>query len=306
MARLGVFVSMILIMVGQCARRLNLKTDPLARNDSIYVIAHGINLESTAKWALKQGVNAIEMDLNFQHSNSMFFHHGTPCDCTCSLFPSSNNICSLEEKVCKGSTNAETLLTYLADKSLALIYIDSKLATASGDLHQTGVNVGKLLTDSLFDLGYNGTVIMGCPDLGGIDYLKGVVSWISSSKYEGRVAYSIDMEQNKQTKVLNALIDLSPYRAYNVGITVCLPFSYYDQIKFASANYAAGVLSMPPGIWTLDKETSMEKYVDFGARMLMTNIPETAIKIAKKKGFKLAQPGDFIRKCTKNEVVTTS
>ena len=49
-----------------------------------YNIAHMCNNIETLDWAVDQGANAIEADLQFDdQGNPTRFYHGWPCDCTC-------------------------------------------------------------------------------------------------------------------------------------------------------------------------------------------------------------------------------
>jgi hypothetical protein len=64
---------------------------------------------------------------------------------------------------------------------------------------------------------------------------------------------------------------------------------YSDEIKEARRLLDAGLLSMV-GIWTLDKESSMEDYVADGTTSVMTNIPRRGVNVANKLGLTLATP----------------
>jgi hypothetical protein len=273
--------------------------------NQFYAIAHMTNLIKSVEWALEQGANGIEMDLNFDDSTTPTrFHHGLPCDCSCFA----SGICNLDERVCRGESKVNTMFTFLElhyDR-LAMVYIDTKTDTIEGSKSEAGQNVGKLLIERLFEMGYKGSVIVGVAKLEGMEYLQGVVKAISASSFEGRVAYTIDQEDSKQYEVLTALVLLSPYRAYSVGISACSPSTYYEQIKIGYANYEAGVLSLPPMIWTVDKSISMEKYVDIGARGVMSNDPSNAAATARSKAFQLATPANSsIPKSTNDTVITT-
>ena len=57
-----------------------------------YAIAHMCNQIDAVNWAMKEGANAVEIDLNFK---SWKFEHGAPCDCTCltEVFFGKHSVC---------------------------------------------------------------------------------------------------------------------------------------------------------------------------------------------------------------------
>lgn len=59
------------------------------------------------------------------------------------------------------------------------------------------------------------------------------------------------------------------------------------------------------GVWTLDKQSSMEKYVDFGARSVMTNTPSKAVLVGNTKGFVRASPSYRPPRATSSKIVTS-
>jgi len=270
-----------------------------------YAIAHMCNQIEAVDWAMNEGANAVEIDLNFE---SWKFVHGVPCDCTCAfLSTNKHSVCSIDE-ACKGGTDAAEMMRHLGGETwrdqLALVYVDSKVDTIEGDLEQAGQRVGDLLLTELFGLGYGGVVIVNSPKMSGVQYLQGVVDRIQPSKFEGRVFYTIDQEKDV-VQVLEKLITVSPFRAYSTGISACAPVWYTDQITLAQFNYAEGVLSLPPGIWTIDKESSMRTYMNRGARAVMTNIPKNAVLVGNQMGLVLAKPSHRPRRATSDEVVTS-
>ena len=252
------------------------------------------------------------MDLNFDaEAKPSVFHHGIPCDCTCKLgLAGRSSICSLHDHVCKGSTDARSMMTFLAENasdygSLAMIYVDTKTSsirrlrskhksfTIAESKAAAGENVGAMLDAALFRKGYGGIVIVNAPKLEDNPYLDGVISVISQSPWEGRVFYTFDMKAGKRAQVMQTLVGLTKYRACNVGISACAPLTYYNQIKAAAADFAAGVLSVRPGIWTIDSSSSMETYLELGAGSVMSNNPGEVVALAKRKGLRLAMPGSF-------------
>ncbi len=263
-----------------------------------YVFAHMVNHKSLVDWALGQGANGVEIDLTFSGGNPTEFRHGAPCDCTCKLTSTKKNVCKQDlpdkKRTCLDGTGIDDMLEHLATKTnLAMVYIDSKTGSITGDKNKAGENVGNKLITNLFRKGFKGAVTVGSPDTDGTPYLKGVNSVIAGSEYKNRVYYTMDMVRDGASKAINALVGISPYRVYGTGVSVCAPGTYYDEIAVAAANAAQGTLSMAPTIWTLDSSSSMKKYLSSGARSIMTNTPADAAAAFREAGIALSHVGDF-------------
>ena len=64
----------------------------------------------------------------------------------------------------------------------------------------------------------------------------------------------------------------SKARAFGTGITACLAGSFRKGIRAADLNRRRGSASFVY-IWTLDRSRSMERYLEAGARGIITNYP---------------------------------
>lgn len=57
--------------------------------------------------------------------------------------------------------------------------------------------------------------------------------------------------------------------------------------------------------WTIDKESTMEKYLQAGARGIMTNNPGTLVSLLSSRNARLAAPGSAIPIATSNSVTSS-
>ena len=258
-------------------------------NNRFYVIAHMANTERAVDWSYNQGANAVEIDLNFDdNGNPTEFTHGAPCDCSCLVRPP---MCSVLGD-CLAKSSRTSLLEHIATTNrLALVVIDSKIGKKDSANKQiaAGKNVFKLLENHLFKKGYSGQVIIGAPYLTCLPYLKSAAEKANSSPYKSKIYFSIDMEGNNAYMTIDKLIQLpTDNRVYGTGISACAPGTYYDGIKQAVKQKDVGTIGGLVYIWTLDKESSMEKYLDLGVNGIMTNDPGKLYELAKKRGLILA------------------
>lgn len=312
--------------------------DPPAGND-FFVIAHMINSTEIADWAIAQGANAVEMDLRFDSAgNPTVFQHNDPddpfsvCDCTCNCItvscpppcvgcapplicpPScpfaSTGVCSDGAgglANCSASENAATQLAYLARTGLALIVIDSKVASGSTNLTNAGARIASLLIDSLFSNGYTGKVIVSSPSNDTISYLGAAAAAIAqlpgAAPYARQIFFGIDGERGTVSPTLQAIATLATAnRVYGVGITSCLPTQYYSEVQTGLNNVKAGTVGLTYG-WTIDSQTTMGKYLDMGVRALITNQPAMLVGLVRSRGRQLATPASVIPRATSNTPV---
>ena len=270
----------------------------------INVIAHMVNTPGSIRWALDQGANAVEIDLRFNGTDPSFFRHsisGEACDCSC--FCAIGSICS-SDSVCKFlwnesgghcgiGTSAEVLTLSLGEEDirskLALIYIDSKLSKYVRDYALAGAKVVQLLNKNIFDRGYLGQVIIGCPSVAFADYLKGAIAEADQSKYYDRYFYTFDSEGRHPELVWHESLELPTHNIiYSTGTTSCsfLSMTFLDVVKSSLAKNAYAAV----GIWTLDREASMKSYVEAGVDFILTNKPAVAANIVRNSSF-IPQPG---------------
>lgn len=278
-----------------------------------FVIAHMANSTRAIDWALEQGANGIEVDLNFDDRGMPeIFQHGGICDCQCAHGNAS--ICSSLSwdgrggriAPCRASASPRTLLEHAAKKqALALIVIDSKLPNRMSHAAQraAGREVIALIRDRLFAAGYGGYVIVSVAKMTFEEYLRSAAASATGMSFDKRVFFTFDQEGNDATAVLTKLRHVSATgRAYGTGISACLPGRFYRGIGLAERNRAAGSVSFVY-VWTLDSSRSMERYLKAGAQGVITNYPARLRATLAADGRKLASQATEILRTSSNAIV---
>ncbi len=247
---------------------------PLSRpRQEFYNIAHMANTIAAAKWAIDQGANGLEMDLNFDSlGRPTSFLHGFPCDCTCLV--TTEHICSNGlGKSCNAMASAAAHLSDIAGlPGLALVYIDSKVDANTNP--QAGTEVIRLLETNLFGNGYQGVVIVAAPDTTNFQYLLAAVREAGQTAHAKRYFFGFDQVRGPASRGLDVLKQLpgSPNLVYSTGITACLADTFYSEISGGVTNRVPGPVSLN-GIWTIDLERSMINYLQLGVNAIVTNRP---------------------------------
>jgi hypothetical protein len=261
-----------------------------------YNIAHMTNVTGAVDWALEQGANALEMDINFTSDGTPEeFRHGGFCDCACGA--GASGVCSqFSHPVCEANTDAATMLNHVAGKAgVALVVIDSKV----GSLEESALQAGgrqiiELLDRELYGRGYRGDTIVGIGDREQFSYIAAAANAALGSANREHYYYSIDQGGDQTAATIQKLMTLPTNNlAYGTGLTACSPNKYHEAIKKGVANERAGVIGLTY-IWTIDKESSMKAYLDDGARGIITNEPGTLATVLKNRGARLAEPGERI------------
>ena len=259
-----------------------------------YNIGHMANTDSAAKWAVSQGANGLEMDLNFDsQGRPESFKHGGVCDCSCNT--TTENICDNGlSNSCNASSNPSQHLRFIATlPGLALVYIDSKVDLTTHP--EAGREVVRLLERDLFGAGFQGVVIIGAPDTTSAPYLSAAVREAGSAAHASRYFFGFDMVRGPANLSLDVLkaIPGSPNLVYSTGITSCIPPTYYSEISGGVANRSPGPVSLT-GIWTLDLERSMILYLQLGVNAIVTNRPGVLREVLRqtRPDLRLAVPTD--------------
>ena len=247
----------------------------------VSVIAHQVNTPDAIRWALGQGANGIEIDLNFDGTLPVNFYHGTPCDCTCVLNPTSDNGCAALTNACTASTSRAEMMNFLGSSEishsrLALIYVDAKLEKSMRDYAEAGSNVVRMLNENVLAQGYQGQILLGCYTISKSDYLRGALKEAAKSNYADRYFYTIDVEGKRVEKVWRESLQLQTNNiVYVTGMSSCVPINFYDAILESRKKNAYAAL----GIWTIDKESSMKRYLEAGVDFILTNRPSVAVDL---------------------------
>lgn len=255
----------------------------VSASPQITVIAHMTNTPNAIRWALEQGANGIEMDLKFDGTRPVQFHHGAHCDCTCLLqfLSIQDHGCRSLGEGCSGSTSVAEMTDFLGSTEitsshLALIYIDAKLEKSIRNYAQAGANVVRMINENVISRGYRGQILLGCSTISRVDYLRGAIQEAQHSEYVDRYFYTIDSEGDNAEKVWDNSLQLNTNNVvYTTGITSCLPNTFYKAIQYSLDTKAY----VSVGIWTIDKKSSMKSYVNAGVNFILTNRPRAAVEV---------------------------
>lgn len=258
----------------------------------VSVIAHMVNTPKSIRWALAQGANGIEIDLQFNGDNPSRFHHGFPCDCTCFLTYATfgGSACKVLGEGCSASTGVIKMMDFLGSteivsSSLAVIYIDAKLDNLVPNYAQAGANVVRWFNEKVLARGYRGQIILGSSTVSQFDYLRGALNEASISKYANRYFYAIDQEGKRADKVLKNSLQLgTKYIVYDTGASACFPYkTFHSAIRYSLQSKAYAAV----GIWTVDQEAAMKSYINAGVNFIVTNRPKLAADLIGRRNMPL-------------------
>ena len=265
-----------------------------ATERTFYAIAHMVNTEEIASWAISSGTNALEIDLQFNEKTGDVtnVHHGFPCDCTCYMNMFGGSVCDFNG-VCSGVTPHQKVMSAIMnDKNIgnvALIYIDSKIVPLSRKvLPSAGEKVVDMIEREFFSKGFKGKVLIGT---GHKIYLDAVVDRATRSAWMNQIYITYDMFDTT-VQAIKTMVKLEyPNKIFSIGLTACSPNQYYWDTTLGAVNKAKGLLS-DVFAWTVDSQVSWEEYYIAGARGIITNFLHNMLTWVAKKGLKLAKPGE--------------
>lgn len=272
-------------------------------------IAHGTNLKESVALALRSGANALEMDLQFDEKNGSVprtFHHGLPCECTCAPIvlidekirdKRTASLCSKIASPCTKRTPVKELFQYIArhySNKISFIYIDGKVSGFKDKalLKNAGRNIFNIVKEALFNKGYKGQIVFGVPHNNDIDYLTSIYQDLKldeNSAFLDRVFFTIDGEKNDAAGALNFMLDsgFTNNTIYSIGNSICTPKTHYANILGAYKYLSDGTIGLNI-IWTLDRASSIKKYIKLGANAVISNSPKKVYEIATGLGYTIS------------------
>lgn len=286
------------------------------RAGEFYVTAHMTNSIESVRWAVREGANAVEMDLRFHGDGAPSeFRHGGICDCSCNAINDGTHVCQLLRagggNACETSTKALDMMDELvkhADK-IALVFIDSKVdGTMSTDQQRAaGGRVIEMLESRLFSRGYRGKVMVSAGKADAYDYVLYATYRANRSAFRDRIYFAFDQMGSSRQDAANALSILKQMptrnRAFGTGLTSCLPSNYEPAISTGDMNEDAHSSALTY-LWTIDSESSMRQYLTrTRPRAILTNKPALLRRVALSQGLKLAEPETPLTEVISDEIV---
>ena len=293
--------------------------------DVFYNIAHGTNSIGAVDWAISQGANAVELDLDFSRSGQpRAFNHGPYCDCFCRCPAPFTRLCLRDSRSvcyplredftfpCLAEIAVDVLLPYVASRpEIALVYIDSKLED-NDDLVSAGNDIIVTVENLLFDKGYLGKVIIGAFSFDKLDYLgSAAIKGKLISPFGSRIYLTLEngiLNPFAQSvgfmQTLLEGIQVIPV-IYGTGKSSCLPLSLdQEALELAAINKAGGVISMAY-TWTVDSIRSIENDLDY-VNGIITNYPSRVRDVIESTGRRLATTDDELPRVSTTELVLDS
>ena len=269
-----------------------------------YIIAHMINTQSAVDWALSQGANAIESDLQFDDNGiPTITEHGNICDCACAVH--NDHVCraTLNGK-CAGvgaRNNATSLMQYVASRTgIALYYIDSKVKSEwTTGLDKAGAAVIPFLDKNLFSYGYKGKVLISVPKIESFDYIQAAVKAANNSVNKDRYFFTFDEEGIDYKGVIAMLSRLTQNRIYSTGSSSCTPIVYESALKAGVAGRQVGENGLTIA-WTIDTDCNADNVIQLGVQGIITNRVASVRKRVNAFKLKLANSSSSIPRSTVN------
>lgn len=280
--------------------------------DDFYVIAHMTNTPEAVRWAAREGANAVEIDVRFDEDDGApsAARHGGLCDCVCSL-GNEDHVCAALERDCEASSPVPDLLAAIAGRpELALVVVDSKIdARAPTTLQRAaGARMVDTLSSMLFGRGYRGKVVVGAASTGAVAYVRAVAEAAGASRYRARISVGFDETGKRGSDAACTLDTLRPFaarRAFGAGISACATGDFTPAIREAAEAERGGASGLTYA-WTLDAEPSMRRYIEAGARGIITNKPRKLAEVARAMGKAKARPETVLARARANDRTPTA
>jgi hypothetical protein len=263
--------------------------------DDFYVIAHMTNTPEAIRWAAAEGANAVEIDVRFDEGDGTpnTVRHGGICDCICSL-GHDDHVCAALSRDCEASSSIPDVLSAIAAQpELALVIVDSKIdGDAPPDVQRSaGARMVDAIDVGLFSRGYHGKVVIGAPQTDALPYVQSAAAAASASTWASRISVGFDQTGKREsdaTCTLHTLSSFTKRRAFGAGISACAVGDFTPAIRTGAALERTGDSGLTY-VWTLDREESMRRYIDAGARGIITNKPRRLAAVARSLGKKMAR-----------------
>ncbi|XP_003741804.2 sphingomyelin phosphodiesterase D [Galendromus occidentalis] len=252
-----------------------------------YIIAHMANSIPTMDLFLREGANAVELDVTFEPNGAAWWvHHGVPCD----YF-----------RVCHESTQLVDYLQAAATRNITLIFLDLKSYKLSPEAKEfAGVDLALKLSGHFFDKGGQQTnVVLSVPYVTEKQLLASFIEKMKSLKPEQLSKISYDVSENPDFSVVGKMFrDLNVTSAWQGdGVTNWFePFRGFSRVRDAVELRDQGNVYIKKVYrWTVDYKGHIRQLIDLGIDGVMTNNPSRAYQVVRDlKEIRLAGKKDNI------------
>lgn len=264
-----------------------------------YIIGHMANNLKMTRQFIKEGANAIEIDVQFNsYGRPYLLYHGPPCDC----FRMCDDMESFDEYM-NGIRNLTGPGGSFYLSRLRFLMLDLKFgAYCEGFYYECGFYLVEDILKTLWKNVNPRVAVNVMLSISATKYRQvfiGAINAIykhSAYKYFVNLGFAIDDFSEGAEKVEGAFLNSAIHARIWVGtgITNCFPYMAYDEEKdLLHWHHKKGGFKVD-GIfhWTVDAETSIQSVIDKGYDGVITNRPRRARDIANKSGVSLADYWD--------------
>jgi glycerophosphoryl diester phosphodiesterase len=181
------------------------------------------------------------------------------------------------------------MLNHVAGKGLAMVFIDNKVDANTP--REAGTNLIATLERELLNRGHQGIVLIG-GTISDIEFLKAAAQAAAQSPFRRQFYFGMDsFGKSNTSEALRSMAASVPTqnRIYGTGETSCSPRQFFSAIEAGVTQQAAGVHGLTY-TWTLDSTNSMNAYIDYGVRAVITNFPGSLGDVIRSRGMAFASP----------------
>ncbi|XP_022688471.1 sphingomyelin phosphodiesterase D-like isoform X2 [Varroa jacobsoni] len=272
------FAAVLFVLLASSCVKALLVTAELKNNQRpFYVIGHMANSVSTMDLFLKDGANAVELDVTFESNGAAWWvFHGVPCD----YF-----------RVCHESTQLVDYLRAASSRNLSLIFLDLKCSRLSDKAKRFGgIDLARKITGHFWEKGAEEVnVVLSIPHTSDQALLEAFIEEMRAINESRMAKVSFDVSENPD---LNAVFRM--YRQLNVtsawqgdGVT-----NWFEPFRsFARVRQAIDIRDRGDNVikkvyrWTVDWKARMRQLIYMGIDGVITNKPHRTVQVMSSRHF---------------------
>ncbi|GFT47782.1 dermonecrotic toxin SpeSicTox-betaIIA2iv [Nephila pilipes] len=256
----------------------------------IWNIAHMVNAVYQIDYYLDQGANSLEFDIDFDTKGiAKFTFHGIPCDCFRNCMHYEDFVTYIKH-VQRLTTPDDSLFR----EQLVLLFMDFKLNRLNSDsLVRAGKDVAMKLLDHYWKRGNSGGqayILISVPSIGQVEFIRSFLKTLqneNASNCETKIGF--DFSGNEDLNAIENGVNRAGIRDriwQGDGITNCLPRGTGRLLNIINLrdNNMDSYLKKAYW-WTVDRQSTMQRVLNFGVDGLITNYPDRLVNVLKVGGF---------------------